>query len=605
SISVLQNKLIFPSPRRTARRLSARQRSAQRRLAMKNKVERNAATLAAKEEPPPLKKQKIKARPSLFFRKTTQSVKGKSTEELEVEKMQQLQQEVFELRRRNEESLKAAIAGPGQAVKKTETHITKPVDFHFCTDERIKLHGDNQPSTEYKEVDFTAALRRHPPSPVRVTKGPTIPKPFNLSQGNKRKHEEAASEYVPLAQMIENFQKRTPSRYHLKSRKEEEGITQNRPLKARMTNPKSPHFETKKRVRPVLCKSAAELEAEEVAKLQQYKFKAQELNPRILEGAPILPKKPPVKEPTKPVGFNLEIEKRIQERGSKKPQEEEETFQFRSRPCPTNILEDVVGVPEKKVLPITMPQSPAFALKHKVSIPTREERKEKEVVHVIKAKPAPHFGVPFKPKTAEHRQVEVCPFSFDSRDKEKLLQKEKKIEELQKEEVAKFKALPLPKFDTISLPQKKVKEPTKLEPFQLEIDRRGAVRHEMFQHQLKEEKKQQKEAAAFKAQPSTVVHQNPFVPKKDSRILSVPESFQLATERRSRERQEFEKRLAELEAEKARLQEEARRIEEERAREEVARLREELVNKCRSLETKEQMRTLPRNTKKVPLKTIG
>uniref|UniRef100_A0A8D0E2I7 TPX2 microtubule nucleation factor n=1 Tax=Salvator merianae TaxID=96440 RepID=A0A8D0E2I7_SALMN len=416
------------APGRTARRLSARQRSAQRRLAMKNKVERNAATLAAKEEPPPLKKQKIK---------TTQSVKGKSTEELEVEKMQQLQQEVFELRRRNEESLKAAIAGPGQAVKKTETHITKPVDFHFCTDERIKLHGDNQPSTEYKEVDFTAALRRHPPSPVRVTKGPTIPKPFNLSQGNKRKHEEAASEYVPLAQMIENFQKRTPSRYHLKSRKEEEGITQNRPLKARMTNPKSPHFETKKRVRPVLCKSAAELEAEEVAKLQQYKFKAQELNPRILEGAPILPKKPPVKEPTKPVGFNLEIEKRIQERGSKKPQEEEETFQFRSRPCPTNILEDVVGVPEKKVLPITMPQSPAFALKHKVSIPTREERKEKEeeVVHVIKAKPAPHFGVPFKPKTAEHRQVEVCPFSFDSRDKEKLLQKEKKIEELQKEEV--------------------------------------------------------------------------------------------------------------------------------------------------------------------------
>uniref|UniRef100_A0A8D0E2D0 TPX2 microtubule nucleation factor n=1 Tax=Salvator merianae TaxID=96440 RepID=A0A8D0E2D0_SALMN len=441
------------APGRTARRLSARQRSAQRRLAMKNKVERNAATLAAKEEPPPLKKQKMSnnreklgeivlstcASPftSATPKKTTQSVKGKSTEELEVEKMQQLQQEVFELRRRNEESLKAAIAGPGQAVKKTETHITKPVDFHFCTDERIKLHGDNQPSTEYKEVDFTAALRRHPPSPVRVTKGPTIPKPFNLSQGNKRKHEEAASEYVPLAQMIENFQKRTPSRYHLKSRKEEEGITQNRPLKARMTNPKSPHFETKKRVRPVLCKSAAELEAEEVAKLQQYKFKAQELNPRILEGAPILPKKPPVKEPTKPVGFNLEIEKRIQERGSKKPQEEEETFQFRSRPCPTNILEDVVGVPEKKVLPITMPQSPAFALKHKVSIPTREERKEKEeeVVHVIKAKPAPHFGVPFKPKTAEHRQVEVCPFSFDSRDKEKLLQKEKKIEELQKEEV--------------------------------------------------------------------------------------------------------------------------------------------------------------------------
>lgn len=41
-------------------------------------------------------------------------MKGKSTEDLELEKMQQLQQEVSELRRKNEESLKAAIAGPGK-----------------------------------------------------------------------------------------------------------------------------------------------------------------------------------------------------------------------------------------------------------------------------------------------------------------------------------------------------------------------------------------------------------------------------------------------------------------------------------------------------------
>lgn len=54
---------------------------------------------------------------------------------------------------------------------------------------------------------------------------------------------------------------------------------------------------------------------------------------------------------------------------------------------------------------------------------------------VIKANPMPHYGVPFKPKMPEQRHVEVCPFSFDSRDRERLIQKEKKIEELQKEEV--------------------------------------------------------------------------------------------------------------------------------------------------------------------------
>lgn len=58
---------------------------------------------------------------------------------------------------------------------------------------------------------------------ARLPKGPTVPKPFNLSQGNKRKLEETTSEYVSLAEQVEAFQRRTPSRYHLRSRKSEEG----------------------------------------------------------------------------------------------------------------------------------------------------------------------------------------------------------------------------------------------------------------------------------------------------------------------------------------------------------------------------------------------
>ncbi|XP_032073240.1 targeting protein for Xklp2 [Thamnophis elegans] len=588
-----------PPPGRVAKKLSARRKSAQRRIMAKSHAQKVATTLAKKQEPPPLKKQKMSNhRDNLGEIDLNQNVspenpqdpvtpdahkprgpstKGKSTEELELEKMQQLQQEVVELRRKNEESLKAAIAGPGQPVK-TSSHITKPMDFHFCTDERLKQHGESQPAAEYKEVDFIGALRKHPPSPSRLSKGPTIPKPFNLSCGNKRKLDEAPAKYIPLAQQVENFQKRTPQRYHLRSRKEDEGPS--RPLKPRLTNPRTPHLETKSRLRPTSCKSTAELEEEEIAKLQQYRFKAQELNHRILEGGPLLPKRPQAKELTKPIGFNLEIEKRIQERETKKVPEEEH-FEFHSRPCPTRILEDVVGVPEKKQLPITVPKSPAFALKNKVGDLFKEQKeKVEEVAHVIKAKPMPHPGVPFKPKPAEPRLVESCPFSFDARDKERLLQKEKKIEELQKEEAPKFKAHPLPQFDHINLPEKKVKSVTKPEPFQLAIDARGAVRQEMWQKQLKEEMRRQKEAAVFKAQSSQVLHQEPFVPKKDSKMLSAPDNFELATDRRARERQEFEKRLAELQAEKARLQEATRRVEEERAKEEMAKLREELVHKA-------------------------
>ncbi|KAL8179764.1 UNVERIFIED_CONTAM: hypothetical protein K2H54_072465 [Gekko kuhli] len=672
------------APGRVARRLSAQRKNAPHRLATKNRAERCTSALANKEDAPPPKKLKIAGRqpkkakpaaPARWWRSDSREqlreiapnrsvspsrakakrtgpslpttpernplAKLKSTEELELERMQKLQQEVVEMRRKNEESLKVAVAGPGQPVKKTVIQLTKPVDFHFSTDDRIKQHGESQTGTDYKEVDFAALLRKHPPSPARVAKGSTVPKPFNLSQGNKRKHEATVPEFVSLAQQIEKFQRSTPSRYHLRSRKEEEAPR--RPLKAVLTNPKTPCLETKNRSRGVTCKSSAQLEEEELAALQQYKFKAQELNPRILEAGPILPKKPPVKEPTKPIGFDLEIEKRIQERESRKPQTEEH-FEFHSKPCPTRILEEVVaspeafvvhlerkrGVPEKKPLPITIPKSPAFALRNKVGTLAREEEKEKEeeVVPVIKAKPMPHFGVPFKPKAVEPRQVEVCPFSFDSRDREKLLQKEKKIEELQKGEVPKFKAHPIPQFDRVSLPEKKVKSATKPEPFQLHIDQRGAVKQELWQQQIKVELKQQKEAASFKAHPSTVVHQEPFVPRKECKPLAagprpgvvctrvaashrfagvsllslnseslsgsaVPEGFELATERRARERQEFEKRLANVEAEKARAQEEAKRLEEEQERERLARLREELVHKANPIRRYQNVEVKP------------
>ncbi|NXW20901.1 TPX2B protein, partial [Circaetus pectoralis] len=629
------------SQRAGRRQATTQRKTQQRKQPARIKAERNANALVNKEEVPPLKKMRISSsrekvtevptrreplqNPDLspgrgrskltmpstptMLKRTNHSGKLKSTEEQELEKMQQLQQEVVELRKKNEESLKAAIAGAGQPMKRTVGQVTKPIDFHFCTENRIKQHGESQPGNEYKELDFAAVLRKHPPSPVRVPKGPTIPKPFNLSQGNKRKLEETTSEYVSLAEQVEAFQKRTPSRYHLRSRKSDEGPVPGKLVKARLTNPKTPVLLTKQRFRPVTCKTTAELEAEEMEKIQQYKFKARELDPKIFEGGPLLPKKPSVKELTQPIGFELEIEKRIQDRESKK-QQEEEHFEFHSRPCPTKILEDIVGVPEKKVLPVTVPKSPAFTLKSRTRMPGRDEEKEKEVVPVIKANPMPHYGVPFKPKMPEQRHVEVCPFSFDARDRERQIQKEKKIEELQKEEVPKFKALPLPYFDHVKLPEKKVKNPTQPEPFNLQIDERGVAKLQSWKQQLKEDLKRQKEAACFKARPNTVVYQEPFVPKKENKLLSeslsgsvVPESFELATEKRAKERQEFEKRLAAIEAVRERHQEQVRQQQEEREKEEVAKLRQELVHKAnpirkyRSVEVKpsDQPLTTPKS----------
>lgn len=74
----------------------------------------------------------------------------------------------------------------------------------------------------------------------------------------------------------------------------------------------------------------------------RYKFRAQEVNSRIMEGCFAVPKKPHVKETTKPIGFDLEIEKRIREREEIRKTEEVEEYSFHSQPCPSKILDSVV-----------------------------------------------------------------------------------------------------------------------------------------------------------------------------------------------------------------------------------------------------------------------
>lgn len=74
----------------------------------------------------------------------------------------------------------------------------------------------------------------------------------------------------------------------------------------------------------------------------RFKFNALELNRKILESVECL-KKPAVKEPTVPEGFELQIEKRLQERqATKKPQEaEEKPHAFKAQQLSKKILEGV------------------------------------------------------------------------------------------------------------------------------------------------------------------------------------------------------------------------------------------------------------------------
>ncbi|XP_017294278.1 targeting protein for Xklp2 isoform X2 [Kryptolebias marmoratus] len=541
-----------------------------------------------RENPVPLKPRASFRRSERLISKTTQKgheasssskhTEPSSSEELELERIRNLQKEVALHRRKNEASYRAALAG-NPPPKKMVLSTTVPKDFHFNTDTRVKASTSSNPS--HKEVDFIHQLRK-PSSPAKARRGATVPKPFNLSAGHRKKEEEESGSYVPMAQQIEQFQKRTPTRYHMHSRRtQERGPSPVKGLHLKLTQPQSPYLMTRQRSRPAVVKSSSEVEAEELEKLQKCKIKALELNKKILESAEEL-KKPAVKEPTVPEGFELEIEKRLQERRTKKPEEsEEKPLSFKAKPVPKKVLEGVVGLPEKKVPFPTVPESPAFALKQRVRLERKVE--EAKPPSPIKAQPVPHSGIPFQPRLPESHQMEVCPFSFEQRERERQALKEKKLEELRNGEVPQFKAQPLPDFSTVVLPEKKKLDPTKPEPFKLLIEQRGAVKKSLWEEMVKKEQKLQEEQMVFKARPNVVTHKEPFRPQKESRHLVGVEPFELATEHRAKEWQEYEQLKAEKEVLRARMEEQQRREEEQREREEIARLRQEQVHKARPI----------------------
>ena len=83
-----------------------------------------------------------------------------------------------------------------------------------------------------------------------------------------------------------------------------------------------------------------------------------------------------------------------------------------SEDLPYGILLGVVGVPDKKEIPLTVPRTPAFVWKKRTPKPNKDDEDEKQPV-VIRAQQLFHYRVPFKPKIPVRRTVEIHCFSFD------------------------------------------------------------------------------------------------------------------------------------------------------------------------------------------------
>ncbi|KAF2366052.1 TPX2 C-terminal [Trinorchestia longiramus] len=356
-------------------------------------------------------------------------------------------------------------------------------------------------------------------------RGPTKVQPFNLSEGRKALADDGdqqKNKFVSLAELNMKFYSNTPQRFRTKPKNEDKfqqkKVTQSSSSCSSMpcTRPQSPHLSTRSRSRPVNHLSREQIEEQEMAEALKHQVKAHPLNPKVFE-APKLNAAVPVKAVTQPEPFNITTTKK-------------ELAAAASMTSFSDMLDDSLGS-------------------------------------------VPHAGVP---QRQERTSTKVLPFSFDTRDQRMFKRKQEKIEEtIAKEKaLAEFHALPMPVFDggPKGLPSKKPPSATKPAPFDLKIDKRAEARKLLMEKEQEEREQRERELRSFHARAATVVSKDPFLPERSYKPLTDISAFELNTEKRSKERHDFDLHIKQREDE---IMAKKRQEEEQRAAEEEARIAEE------------------------------
>lgn len=463
----------------------------------------------------------------------------KDREETELEIIAQKQKEMAGMLKQNKASMRKALAGQSYVpCRSAGDNLTHPQEFHFATDKRLGPINNAQ-CNEETETNFVGSLRQHPPSPTFKNKKPTKPVPFKITESKKRKEPDSddnpIGEYQSMAQKVYQWQKRTPERFRVKPlREQNQGPPPAESDKAqlKLTAPKTPNLKARDRKRPLAadCVSREEQEKMLEKEIKSYKFKANEINPKIFECNGTL-------------GVYME---------PKKPLTEIEPFSFQS---------------EERVVV------------HKAKEHITHE--DEDHSRVIKAQELPDFSNVFQPELP-HCHTESEPFSFDQRDKELKKKKEEAVKAIILEEEKKaseFRAKPLPSFPQPPLPSstKSLTEPV---PFNLSTENRGAVKAEKWGQKLQQEIDDGRMKRVFKARPTNVLYNDPFVPDKSIvKPSTIIEEFTMNSDKRAKEREIYEMHKAEreLEEEEIRMQLQKEREEEEKINLKI--LRKQLVHK--------------------------
>jgi len=415
---------------------------------------------------------------------------------------------------------------------------TEPRPFNFATTARRNQQNThaNEPVKGSNDVDFSKMLRSYQQhSTNKGTPVCTEVQPFNLSAG-QRSRSTSRDRGTPVSRSASHDRGRSPNLGNKgtpAARRFRSASPNPSPWRPTITQAKTPNLATRGRARGPDPNILSQTQREEAELRGRQPFKAQP--PRI---------------PAKPI-----------------------------------------GIPQVKAMQPVVPESPAFALKQRMETRKRQQDPlgEPEPKRIIYAKPAPsRAGVPVILPSISKKATQPKPFSFDSRDAATQERKEQRIQAQLEEErrLREFKAKPIPSSTNSgsgvgSLPEVPVREPTKPQPFDLEIERRVGDRLNNWKEAVEQDLKKQREAANFRAKPAAILEREPFRPKPSEKLpTALDEEFQLNSDRRAAERILFDEKVRKREAEETAEKRRVEQLREKEREEEVRQIRQEAVHKA-------------------------
>ncbi|KAK2717331.1 targeting protein for Xklp2-like [Artemia franciscana] len=448
----------------------------------------------------------------------------------------------------------------------------------------------------FAEIDseFAGSLRNYDGyggSASSLYRPTTRTEPFHFQEARSKTKEEIKP-FVSMAEQLLFFEKGTPKRF--KSTKRLTRSNDDISIHYRTTQPHTPKLSAMHRQRPVHALSREQLEDQEVEEAQKHKFKANPLNEKILQEKSVLPRVFH-KELTMFEPFNLTES----HRGGPNKENIPERPEFHARPVPRSLLEEP-KLPEKKVMAVTVPESPDFAsnslpkrreaqpqVKNEPSIPNRLQRSKSVDRNLHR-----HFGSSCSVGSSgsssssnptKRPLTTFQPFKVEERSQNMIKQRDEKIKKLLEEEkkARQFHAQPLPKLDKLyGVPEKPTILPTVPKPFIHKSDERAQLYREKFNQKQEEEENRLKKEATFHARPPVVLKKEQFKPEPAQKPPTEFVVFNLHSDTRAKQREEFDEfvKQKEAELEAQRRQAEIRRREEEQ--EEIARLRKQMVTKA-------------------------